>query len=128
MAFDFDTVSMRLAGFGYEMTDADKPLIAFCMERAAQDIKNFCHIDEVPEALAATAVDRTCGDFLYTKMASGSLSDRAFARVVKSVTEGDVKVDFAGEISDQACFEAFVNGLRTGGADALRHFRRLVWR
>lgn len=127
MKLDVDRVTLRLKDFGYIVAPEDAVLLDFYIGKVLTHIYNYCHIQALPGGLIPAATEMVCGDFLYTKMACGGLGDKTYERMVKSVSEGDVKVDFAGETSVQAQFETFVAGLRGGHEKELRHFRKLVW-
>lgn len=127
MKLDVGRVTLRLKDFGYIVAPEDAVLLDFYIDKVLTHIYNYCHIRALPEGLIPAATEMVCGDFLYTKMACGGIGGKTYERMVKSVSEGDVRVDFAGETSAQAQFETFVAGLRGGHEQELRHFRKLVW-
>ena len=119
----------RLSSFGYEVTSSDDWLIAFCIQKVNTHIMNSCNTLTVPEGLFYVAVDRVCGEFLFSLKSTGKLELEALDLdgAVTQIKEGDTTVQFGSGASDDEKFTAFVNYLRTEGAGDEVCYRKLKW-
>lgn len=92
-------------------------LIQFSLESAEETIKNYCHIDKVPEGLNATMY-RMAAD-IYRNEQFGQQD--SVSRVT-SISEGDTTTSFGGMASE------FAKSLLKDYDMALRQYRRVVFR
>lgn len=69
--------------------DEKDVLVGFAIENAEETVKNYCHIEEVPEGLSNTVI-RMAMD-IYRKEQPGE-SETPLA--VKSISEGDTSTSF----------------------------------
>lgn len=105
--------------------------ITFAIDKTTSLIKLNCNIDEVPEGLYEVAIDIACGEYLAALKASGQSVGEIIdnlPKAIKSVNDGDTKVDFA--VSDttnaEAQFQALINYL-LNNRQGFVHYRRLTW-
>lgn len=123
----------RLAMLGYTVKAKDKPglryMIAQCEAKLLADINH----KTLPDGLFYTLVDMVAGSFLHDKLAAGDLEIEGldFSQQPKSITEGDVKVDFAGASdgvsSAEARFRSKLDAMMHPPESILGAFRRLKW-
>ena len=119
----------RLSSFGYTVTSEDEWMIAFCIQKVNTHIMNSCNTLSIPEGLFYVAVDRVCGEFLYSLKSTGKLSleDLDLDGAITQIKEGDTTVQFATGTSEDEKFTAFVKFLQTEGAGDEVCYRKLKW-
>ena len=66
----FKMVLQRLDDLGYKIKEEDGWSIVFCIQIVENHIKNVCNLSAVPEGLKIIAVNRVCGEFLFSKKQS----------------------------------------------------------
>lgn len=100
------------------ITGSEKDLLVeFSLESAEDIIKNYCHIDRVPEGLNTT---------MY-RMAADIYRNEQFGQqdpvsVVTSISEGDTTTSFGGMASE------FTKSMLKDYGMALRQYRRVAFR
>lgn len=129
----YDAVVPRLAMLGYAAAEADKPALEYQIAKCRVALLKSINHKELPEGLFCTLVDMVAGSFLHDKLAAGTLEIEGldFSPAAKSITEGDVKVDFAGASDGVSSAETRIRS----HLDAMRHppesvfgaYRRLRW-
>lgn len=127
---DREDVIERLGQLGYSAVEEDHEQIDFELEKTLNYVKNYCNITEIPEILDPRITDRVCGDFLYYKKNSGSLDGFNYETVIKSIKEGDTKIDYAvgqGEDTPENRFDTFVKSLERGFDKWLVPWRKIRW-
>lgn len=121
----------RLEALGCEVSDADNALLDFCRRKVENDIRNVCNIpinDDIPAELFEVAVDRICGEFLFSKRNSGQAEMAGIdPSAVKQIVEGDVSVSFADGSSDGERLDRLIEKLMSCGERELVKFRRIRW-
>ena len=124
-----EAILNRLVSFGYILKEDDDWSICFAMQKVENQIKNSCNTTSIPDGLFHVAVDNVCGEFLFTKKATGKLEidDIDFEGAVKQISEGDVTITFADGASDEDRFNQFINHLMTLEEGDLVCFRKLQW-
>lgn len=129
----YDAVVSRLAALGYTAAEGDKPGLEFLIAKCRVELLTNINHKEVPDGLFYTLVDMAAGSFLHEKLAAGSLKIEGldFSQQPKSITEGDVRVDFAG-VSDgvssaEARFRSRLDTMMHPPEDIFGAFRRLRW-
>lgn len=122
-----ETIKERLVSLGYEAGDNDIFALQFVLDKVKNHVKNFCNISEIPESLEQLIVDKTCGEFLAQKKASGQLTSGQIEGVAKRITDGDTTVEFASNTDAETIFNTYINNLTSGHDDCLIRYRRLVW-
>lgn len=127
--FSVDTVKERLKSFGYEVKESDEFSLTFCVDKVRNTIKNDTNQSEVPEGLEHIAVDRVCGEFLFTKKQTGQLNigELDLNGAVTSIKEGDTQINFDAGSSDESRFNQLVNYLMNQGEGDLICFRKIRW-
>lgn len=117
-----------LKALGYTYQDADEWMIEFAIGKVETYIKSACNITEIPSALKAAVVERSCGEFLQMKMASGQL-DETFdcGEAVSSVQAGDTNVSFDTSQSSAQRLEGLIASLLLSGEGALVCYRKIRW-
>jgi hypothetical protein len=128
-----DDVDLRLQSLNYTIQEGDAWLIAFCIQKVVNTIKNNCNIKEIPDGLRQIAVNMVCGEFLFNKKNSGDLSgfeiDISNA-AIKRIQEGDTTIEFAfgsGDLTPEQRLNAVINYLMTCGNAEFSRYRRLRW-
>nr|DAP07808.1 MAG TPA: head to tail adaptor [Caudoviricetes sp.] len=122
-----EDVIQRLKSLNYTVKPTDEFALQFIIDKVEQDIKNKTNQDEVPSELHFVFVERVCGEFLRSMMASKLLSDEQIDSVVTSIKEGDTNISFDVNSSPQAKFDAYTKYLANSGNDDFAKFRRFVW-
>lgn len=129
----YEAVVLRLSALGYQTTGDDEPGIKFLASKCRGELLANINHKEVPEGLFYTLVDMVAGSFLHEKLAAGGLDIEGInlAQQPKSITEGDVRVDFAGASdgasSAEALFRSQLDKMMHPPESALGAFRRLRW-
>ena len=124
-----EAVLNRLVSFGYTLKEEDSWGIAFAMQKVESHIKNSCNITSIPDGLFYVAIDRVCGEFLFTAKQTGKLNIDGldFDSAIKQISEGDTSITFADDASTEAKFNQLVNYLLTLGEGDLVCYRKLKW-
>ena len=94
----YEAVVSRLATLGYAAAGADKPALEHLIAKCQVELLANINHRQVPDGLFGTLVDMVAGSFLHEKLAAGGLEMEGidFGQLPKSISQGDVKVDFAG--------------------------------
>lgn len=124
-----DKIKKRLASLGYAYEEADAFALELTLEKVNGRICHACNIPEIPAGcMEAEIIDAVCGEFLAGKKATGTLAGIELEAVVKAITEGDTKVEFATGSSGAAdAFDAYMQKLATIDPAAIIAHRKLVW-
>lgn len=127
----FEAVVLRLAMLGYKVIEDDMPGLEYLISKCEKDILADINQKELPDGLFYTLVDMVAGQFMFNKKAAGDLEGFDFEAPVKSITEGDVSVTFAGgsdgASSAEARFDALLSKLMHPAQSTLAAFRRMRW-
>lgn len=122
-------VRVRLSQFGYEVTDADLPVIEFIKNNKIETFLNETNQTEVPDGLYYKLVDSICADFLGAKYATGGLSEAEIGGVVAKIQEGDTTTEFASVSTSSTPtgkFLAILDAMKLPMSEILK-YRRLMW-
>ena len=124
-----ETVVERLVSFGYVPTDADAWMIAFSIQKTVNHVLNQINHQTVPVELFELVVDMICGEVLNAKFLSGQLelTNLDLDGMIQSVQEGDTKVDFSADGSDEAKLKGLLNWLIQGKGCDLLCYRKMRW-
>ena len=124
-----EAVLTRLAAFGYFPNENDAWAICFAVQKVENHIKNSCNVTSIPEGLFHIAVDKVCGEFLFTQKQTGKLNlDKLdLTGAIKAISEGDTTVQFVESESDGMKINALVNFLINHGEGELVCFRKIKW-
>jgi hypothetical protein len=124
-----DNIKQRLASLGYTYTEADAFVLGLITEKVSARICHACNITTIPAGcMDAEITDAVCGEFLAGKKATGTLSGIELEAVVKAITEGDTKVEFAtGTTGAADAFDAYMKKLSAIDPGAIIAHRKLVW-
>lgn len=122
-------ITQRLAAIGYTYVEAsDAFALELTFDKVEARILHACNITAVPDCMEAEVIDAVCGEFLAGKKAAGQLTGIEVESIVKAITEGDVKVEFAtGTTGAADVFDAYMRKLYTIDPEAIMAHRKLVW-
>lgn len=127
----FEAVVLRLAMLGYKVIEDDTPGLEYLISKCEKDILADINQNALPDGLFYTLVDMVAGQFMFNKKAAGDLEGFDFEAPVKSITEGDVSVTFAGgsdgASSAEARFDALLSKLMHPAQSTLAAYRRMWW-
>ena len=127
----FEAVVLRLAWLGYKVIEDDTPGLEYLISKCEKDILADINQNALPDGLFYTLVDMVAGQFMFNKKAAGDLEGFDFEAPVKSITEGDVSVTFAGgsdgASSAEARFDALLSKLMHPAQSTLAAYRRMRW-
>lgn len=127
----FEAVVLRLAMLGYKVIEDDTPGLEYLISKCEKDILADINQNVLPDGLFYTLVDMVAGQFMFNKKAAGDLEGFDFEAPVKSITEGDVSVTFAGgsdgASSAEARFDALLSKLMHPAQSTLAAYRRMRW-
>lgn len=122
-----EDVTKRLLSYGYPVTADDSWVLNFIILKTENHIKNQCNTSVVPEGLHEVAVDMVVGEFMQGKKSSiGQLTGINLEAIVKSIQEGDSKVEFTGELSPEQRLESLIAYLMHGNMN-FATYRRIKW-
>lgn len=72
------------------LTDSEKDvLVEFALENAGETVKNYCHIEEIPEGLTTTVLRMAADIYRNEQMGSAEVP-----QAVSSVSIGDTSTSF----------------------------------
>lgn len=126
-------VLLRLDSFGYTPSEDDSWMIAFSIQKVENHIKNSCNISSIPDGLKEVAVDRICGELLFSKKQAGKLNaENGFdiEMAIKQVQVGDTNVTFAiGEGSEtlETKLNSLISYLLNYGESDFVCYRQIKW-
>lgn len=127
-------VLKRLETFKYEFKVGtnDDWLIAFAISKVESHIKTVCNSNDVAENLIPIAVDRVCGEFLYSKLQTSQLTELSFdlETAIKSVQVGDTNITYAvgeGSNTDEQKLNALIAYLVSKGESDIICCRKVKW-
>ena len=125
----FNAVLQRLISLGYKLEENDDWILCFAMQSVENHIKSTCNVTSVPNELLNIAVDRVCGEFLFTKKQTGQLTMKKLdlTGAIASISEGDTSVSFVAGATDDDRFNVLVEQLKTKGDGDFVCFRKLKW-
>lgn len=127
----FEAVVLRLAMLGYKVIEDDTPGLEYLISKCEKDILADINQNALLDGLFYTLVDMVAGQFMFNKKAAGDLEGFDFEAPVKSITEGDVSVTFAGgsdgASSAEARFDALLSKLMHPAQSTLAAYRRMRW-
>lgn len=127
----FEAVVLRLAMLGYKVIEDDTPGLEYLISKCEKDILADINQNALPDGLFYTLVDMVAGQFMFNKKAAGDLEGFDFEAPVKSITEGDVSVTFAGgsdgASNAEARFDALLSKLMHPAQSTLAAYRRMRW-
>mgnify|MGYP003486214898 CR=1 FL=1 len=98
MTISLDDCIARLKQFGYEVSEDDKAVVQFELNKMIAYTINLCNlhsVEQLPNVLAPRVVDRVCSEFLFYKKNTGQLTDFDYSLATKSIEQGDTKVTYA---------------------------------
>ncbi len=107
----------RLCDMGFEIEENEDEALEKACKRAEQTIMNTCNCESVPYELRFTFLDMAAGEYLLAAYGKEEKDG------VKSVTEGDVSVDF----KDEGYIESLVDSLLNRGREEMLGYRRIKW-
>lgn len=129
--FNVEAVKRRLASFGYKVGVDDMFALTFCLEKVGNAVKNTINCTDIPEGLEHIAVDRACGEFLYSKLtfAPNDLENIDLDFAVKQISTGDTSTTFATESgsSPEQRLKSFIELLLNTGMNEFNRYRRVLW-
>lgn len=124
-----DRLTQRLASLGYTY-DASADIFALTMvyDKVCAHVRHACNIETIPESLEPEIIDAVCGEFLQGLKMTGRLTGIELEGVVKAITEGDTKVEFAaGTASADDVLNSYLTKLATIDPSSIAAHRRLKW-
>lgn len=131
MTVTLEDVVARLEQLGYEMNyGLDEPDIQFEIEKILDYAVVYCNLssaDQLPDILVKKTIDRVCAEFLFMKKNLGQLVDFDYEKAVKAIEQGDTKVTFTDDSTEESRFDSVVNYLQRGYDKWLAKFRVIKW-
>ncbi len=124
-----EAVMKRLEGFGCSVKQEDAWPVAYCIQKVNRHIMNACNTPAVPDGLFNAAVDRVCGEVLFSLQQSGKLEleNLDFDAAITQIHEGDTTIQFASGSSNCEKFALFVNQLMREGDGDFVCYRKIRW-
>jgi hypothetical protein len=125
-----EDVTLRLASFGYTVTEADSWVLDFIITKVENHIKSECNVDAVPDGLHNIAVDMVVGEFLLSKKSTGQLTGIDISAMEKSIQEGDTNITFAfgsGDKTPEKRLDELILYLMNYGKGSFASYRSFSW-
>lgn len=122
----------RLRALG--ITDADPLSLDYLADDVRNEIRIYCHREDIPEALEKLIPDNVCGRYIQNRLTDGTLSisgEDINAPAQKSVSVGDVSVTFAagdGQQTAQQRIQAIAAQMSIRGRELWKCFRKVKWK
>lgn len=128
----YESVLKRLETLGYTVNMVtDSWLIAFNIQKVESHIKNRCNTSSIPDGLLEVAIERVCGEFLFTKKQTGQLDGTFNLEVaVKQIQTGDTNVTFAigeGSQTPEQRLNNLIAYLMAKGEGDFVCYRKVKW-
>ncbi len=125
----YEMLIARIVNTGYVLTKKEEFALCLSVLKMKEAVLNYCNTKEVPKEVYQKFADMICGDFLYTKQQTGSLTlgDLDFSGAITSLAEGDVKVTFAENSSDSDKLSAWLQSMMSWKSGGLSCYRKLRW-
>ena len=125
----FRAVLQRLISLGYKLEENDDWILCFAMQGVEGHIKSSFNVTSIPDELSNVAVDRVCGEFLFTKKQTGQLTIEGLDLngAIASISEGDTSISFVSGATDDDRFNQLVNYLMTKGEGDFVCYRKIKW-
>lgn len=121
-----ELVKQRLAQLGYNVKEADEPLLLYVIEKVELEVKVFTNLRVRPPELDKVIADKVAIEFLMTMSATNRLTEVEVAQVVKSITEGDTTVQYADD-SSAPTLNILLSYLMAATDKILMGYRRIRW-
>lgn len=115
--FNCEELRDRLFDLGFETEENEEELLNAALMRAEQIIMNTCNCESVPYELRFVALDMAAGEYLLAALGKGDGEN------VKSISEGDMSVDF----KDKSEIEEITDRLLNAGREEMLSYRRIKW-
>ena len=113
---------------GYTVGEGDYAALTFLIGKVEDHIKNYCYIEEIPEALEKFEIEAIATEFLSNKALYGGLDEtNIVVGGVSSVTEGDVTVSYATSGGETISIGSAYQAAKSALDNELITFRRLRW-
>lgn len=125
----YEDVLGLLRMFQYEISEKDAFALCMSILKIKQEVLNYCNITAIPKESLVKFSEMVCGDFLYTKLNSGTLSIDAVssAGAITALSEGDIKVEFGETISASEQLSGLLQKMISMEGGDFSCYRRLVW-
>ncbi len=131
---DFDNklvscVLLRLSSLGYTVVENDVFLVSFCIDKVDKSIKQKCNTNELPQGLHNIAVDRVCGEVLYSLQATKRLSSTfEVDSALESIKMGDTTLSFSDSTKSPAQrIDLLIDSLKICGEGEFSCYRKIKW-
>ncbi len=131
---DFDNklvscVLLRLSSLGYTVLENDVFLVSFSIDKVDKAIKQKCNVNELPEGLYNVAIDRVCGEVLYSLQATQRLgSNFDVDTALESIKMGDTTISFSDNTKNPAQrIDLLINSLKSCGEGEFSCYRKIKW-
>lgn len=122
--------TLKQKGFPVDDSEETQEALEDALLRADQYIRNFCHVQDVPDGLRYVMVDMACGHFLQDLYNTGKLDELfGIESGVASLKIGDTQVSYnAGDASSPSVrVHAMISELLSGRKDELLRYRKVCW-
>jgi len=136
----FEALEGRMRHLGFLELTFDHATVRHIIATCEREILSEINHTELPKELTNILVDKAAGHLLYEAKTTGRLSSDSlhfsepppdFSAPIKSITEGDVSITFAGASDGvktvEARFDALVERLMHPPESVLGAYRRLRW-
>ena len=116
------------------ISDADPLALDYLADDVQNEIRIYCHRDDVPAPLARLIPDNVCGRYIKSRIADGTLQilgEAVNAAVPKAVTVGDASVTFASGEEQQTTQQrllSYAEQMDRKGRDLWKCFKKVKWR
>ncbi len=123
-----ENILKRLETLNYTIVDSDNFVIAFSIDKVIRNIKNICNISTIPTGLESTAIDRVCGDVLFSKKQTGQIDSTFLSEeLISSISIGGTSVSYAKAQSPDERLNSLISYLINKGEEEFVSFRKLTW-
>lgn len=132
MAIQINDVKARLEQLGCQVDAVSDTSLVFAIDKVTNKICNNCNVSEIPDRLKEIAIDMVCGEYLFARKATGQSVGEIIddvERVIKSIQEGNTKVDFSDTVTPESRFNALLGHLlhENDLAGDFARYRRISW-
>lgn len=125
----FLELKARLMALNYQVENSDEPLLKMVLYNAKAYILASCNLVVLPFDLEGVCVDLAMVEFLNSRYATGNLEDFDFDSAVKTVSVGDMSVQYMGNdyISAEDRFTNYLDAVQSRGLAVMSRYRSLQW-
>lgn len=110
-----------------KMQDVDQAVTDWETAKGVNEVKSQVNRDDLPAPMLEYVVDWIVAGILAFLQDTAEVSEQTLNAGVKSVTMGDTRYDFSGQLSKADMTSLLIAALRDKNSSIVGRYRKLVW-